>query len=240
MDLGIPKSYTYADPYVERSLLHGLGLNSRRASKGSLGRGIAKGIYAVYPARTRPLGSAHWKISKLFKTPPATSVLVRGWFISTIVMHGPAIQYCNTFCIRGIYGRARTYVSLSTFRGLAIETLAGLYLNRFAGRYERLLYTALCSLSRWVGRRRGREGRRYRSQLSDQNPILSRSRSSGAGVSVTLVLARIPHAFYTLHPGGIRQSEIYLWYRSSNGGITATARNACPPVFTLLQLLNCF
>lgn len=61
-------------------------------------------------------------------------------------MHGPAIQYCNTFCIRGIYGRARTYVSLSTFRGLAIETLAGLYLNRYAGRYERLLYTALCSL----------------------------------------------------------------------------------------------
>lgn len=155
MDLGIPKSYTYADPYVERSLLHGLGLNSRRASKGSLGRGIAKGIYAVYPARTRPLGSAHWKISKLFKTPPATSVLVRGWFISTIVMHGPAIQYCNTFCIRGIYGRARTYVSLSTFRGLAIETLAGLYLNRFARRYERLLYTALCSLSRWVGGRGG-------------------------------------------------------------------------------------
>lgn len=71
-------------------------------------------------------------------------------------MHGPAIQYCNTFCIRGIYGRARTYVSLSTFRGLAIETLAGLYLNRFAGRYERLLYTALCSLD-GLRERRGRE-----------------------------------------------------------------------------------
>lgn len=40
----------------------------------------------------------------------------------------------------------RAYVSLSTFRGLAIETLPGLYLNRFAERYERLLYTALCSL----------------------------------------------------------------------------------------------
>lgn len=76
-------------------------------------------------------------------------------------MHGPAIQYCNTFCIRGIYGRARTYVSLSTFRGLAIETLAGLYLNRFAGRYERLLYTALCSLDGLRERaRRGRGGER--------------------------------------------------------------------------------
>lgn len=94
------------------------------------------------------------------------------------------------------YARVRIIVDV---RGLAIETLPGLYLNRFAGRYERLLYTALCSLD--GGRGTSAKGRRrYRSQLSDQNPILSRSRSSGAGVSVTLVLARIPHAFYTLHP----------------------------------------
>lgn len=82
-------------------------------------------------------------------------------------MHGPAIQYCNTFCIRGIYGRARTYVSLSTFRGLAIETLAGLYLNRYAGRYERLLYTALCFLDGLRERARTGGGGREREREED-------------------------------------------------------------------------
>ena len=137
--------------------------------------------------------------------------LVRRRFISTIVIYSTGNKYCNrafrthahscTPCVC-VYPctRIRTRTTEHTYHwrrlSSAIETLPGLYLNRFAGRYEYLLYTALCSsaagaLSRSCGTCGVRKGSiavkrkeevedTDRRESPDQNRILSpcgRSRS---------------------------------------------------------------
>lgn len=91
-------THFFLNKYVISLSFQYLAEYSTREKREREKRGLwAKRIYAMLGVTLR---SQHQKIAKLFKTPLGTSVLVAGWFISTIMMHSPGIQYCNTFCIR--------------------------------------------------------------------------------------------------------------------------------------------
>lgn len=146
--------------------------NKRVSSTAQIDRGsyVLRGVKRIVSVHSAwPLGGAERglescermkKPGKLFCASHNPSVpLVPLRFISTIVMHSPAISNI----VIGLWILICIHYTRTQMLACAIETLTGLYLSKSARRYEYLFYRALCSAEErtffFVRQAAGKKGR---------------------------------------------------------------------------------